>query len=243
MKLLQLNVWGGRLEHLVGDLIEEQKPDIVCLQEAISFNGPGTGLFITIEKIKEQYDLPFLAFEPVISFRYMNGEARFGNCILSKYPIKETRTVFTHLEHKADFIWGEDNGNIRNFIHAVIEKDSIPFHVLTHHGYWIPDHKNGTEETIQQMNLIADYIGELEGPTILTGDFNLSPDSASLKRLNAELSNLCIKHKLTTTRTPLTRKTEVCDYIFVNNQIHVSTFCAEEKIASDHQALVMEFSV
>lgn len=243
MKLLQLNAWGGRLEPQIGDLLKKEKPDIVCLQEIISFNDQGTGLFITIEMIQKEYSLPYLAFEPVFSFNYMKGTARFGNCILSKFPIAETRAIFTHLEHKDDFMWGEDSGNVRNFIHAVIDAGKgQPCHVITHHGYWIPDHKRGNEETEKQMGIIADYVAELEGPVILTGDFNLSPDSPSLQRLNKNLQNLCVLNDLKTTRTSLTFKTETCDYIFTNDLVTTKNFYADDTIVSDHKALFLEFS-
>src|SRR3989344_7508311 len=113
MKLLQLNAWGGRLQPQIGDLIKAESPDIICLQEAISFEGIESGLFITIENIQSNFDLPYLGFGPMFSFNYMNGTARFGNCIISRFPIKKTEVVFTHLDHKEDFVFGEDSSNIR----------------------------------------------------------------------------------------------------------------------------------
>ena len=243
LKLLQLNAWGGRLQPQIGDLLETEKPDIVCLQEAISFGGEESGLFITIENIQKSYDLPFIAFGPAFSFSYMKATARFGNCILSRYPITKAEVIFTHLEHKDDFMWGEDSANMRNFIHAVVDVDGQSCNILTHHGYHVPDHKNGNEETVKQTRIIADYISELTGPVILTGDFNLVPRSESIEQLNAILHNLALEHKLATTRTHLTYKTEVCDYIFVNDEVKVKGFQALEKIVSDHQALTLNFSL
>lgn len=243
MKLLQLNAWGGRLEPQVGDLLKAEKPDILCLQEAISFEGAGTGLFITIETIQQNYGLPYLAFGPAFSFKYMKGTARFGNAILSRYPITKTEVVFTHLEHKNDFMWGEDSANMRNFVHAQLDVNGAPCHILTHHGFHVPAHKNGNDETLKQTKMIADYANSLDGPVIVTGDFNLVPRSPSIEQLNAVLRNLPLEHKLATTRTNLTYKTEVCDYIFVNDQVKIKNFQALEKIVSDHQALTMEFGL
>jgi endonuclease/exonuclease/phosphatase (EEP) superfamily protein YafD len=112
---------------------------------------------------------------------------------------------------------------------------------LTHHGYHIPDHKNGDEETLRQMKQLGEYIDSLDGPIILTGDFNLAPHSESLEQINARLINLCTQHRLKTTRTHLTHKTEVCDYIFVNNKVSVKSFQASDEIVSDHKALILEF--
>jgi len=243
MKLLQLNAWGGRLEPQIGDLLEVEKPDIVCLQEAISFEGGGTGLFITIENIQKKYNLPYAAFGAAFSFSYMKGTARFGNCVLSRFPISKTEVIFTHMDHKEDFMWDEDSANRRNFVHAVVAVDGKPCNIITHHGFHVPEHKNGNDETLKQTKMIADYCRELTGPVILTGDFNLVPHSKSMEQLNIIFRNLALEYKLKTTRTHLTYKTEVCDYIYVNDEVNVKNFQTLEKIVSDHQALTMEFSL
>jgi endonuclease/exonuclease/phosphatase family metal-dependent hydrolase len=244
VKLVQLNAWGGRLEHLIEDFLEAERPDLLCLQEVISFSAAQrSGLFVTLENIQRQYDLPHEGFGPVFSFDYMNGTAKFGNAILSRMPIQRNETVFTHMEHTDNFVWGDPGNNARNFVHAVIEVDGRQCHVITHHGYWVRNHKNGTEETIEQVQQIADYIAGLSGPVILTGDFNLVPDSKSLQPLNKLLRNLSADFKLTTTRNQLTFKTEVCDYIFVNQEVNVENFKASSTIVSDHQALILEFSL
>jgi len=244
MKLLQLNAWGGRLEPQIGNLLQAEKPDIVCLQEAISFGENGSGLFMTIEKIQNAYNLPFLSFGPVFSFNYMRGTARFGNCNLSRYPIKKTEVVFTHQQHEDNFMWGESSAaNMRNFVHSVIDIGGQQCNVLTHHGYWIADHKNGNAETVKQIGMIADYIAALQGPVILTGDFNLAPTSKSLVQLNETLENLSMKYKLKTTRNQLTYKTEVCDYVFVNDQVNVKSFEVSDELVSDHKALILEFDI
>jgi len=244
MKLVQLNVWAGRLEFQLDHFLQAEKPDIVCLQEAVSFDkSPGTGFFLTTDAIQNTCQLKHIAFSPILSFGYMGGVARFGNGILSRLPITESETVFTHLEHKSDFVWGGHSSNIRNFVHAVVEVDGKSCHVLTHHGYWISEHKNGNETTTAQMHQLTTYIKKLKGPIILTGDFNLVPGSESLKELNHLLSNLSVEYGLKTTRTSLTKKTEVCDYIFVNDEVKVKSFKASDEVVSDHQALILEFNI
>jgi endonuclease/exonuclease/phosphatase family metal-dependent hydrolase len=245
VKLLQLNAWGGRLEPQIGDLLEAEKPDIYCTQEAISLGAAnGSGLFMTTEHIQQRFNLPHDAFGPAFSFNYMNGLARFGNGVFSRYEISESATVFTHLEHENDFVWDQHKiANMRNFVHAKLDLDGKACHIITHHGYWVREHKNGNEETTRQMDMIADYIEKLSGPVVLTGDFNLAPSSPSLERLNDMLTNLSVAHGLKTTRTELTFKTETCDYVFVNDEVKVESFGALDKIASDHKALVLEFSL
>lgn len=243
MKLVQLNIWGGRLERQVEGFFAAEQADIICLQEAISFESEDSGFFATVENIQRTTKLTNSCVAPVFTFDYQNHDARFGNCILSRYPIKKSEIIFTNLEHKEKFQFGRDSTNVRNFIHVVIEKDGEEFNVLTHHGFHVPDHKNGTPETLRQMQQLADYITGLSGPVILTGDFNLAPQSESLELLNHQLRNLSTEHRLKTTRNSLTHKTEVCDYIFVNDAVKVVNFSASEAVISDHKALLLDFSV
>lgn len=242
MKIFQLNVWGGRLEKQIASLITEQDPDVICLQEAISIEGGSAAFFLTVEEIAELTGMQAI-FSPVISFKLMNRTAGWGNAILTKLPVKSHKTVFTgkqFIEH-FDTLESEDY-NIRNLLHAELESDEGPVHVLTHHGHHVPAHKNGDEETMRQCKIIADYINKLDGKIILTGDFNLAPHSDSLEQINALLRNACIKHDIKTTRNQLTHKTEVCDYIFTSDAVNVQDFAVLPDMASDHLALVMRCS-
>jgi endonuclease/exonuclease/phosphatase family metal-dependent hydrolase len=243
MKLIQLNAWGGRLDRQITNFTRQEQPDILCLQEATSYPVEESGYFASIENIQASGELSYAALAPAFSFQYQRSTARFGNCILSKQPIQKSEIIFTHLEHKDNFEFGTDSANIRNFVHATIELNGQPCNVITHHGFWINEHKNGNEETFRQMRILGEYIDSLAGPVILTGDFNLAPHSESVELLNKRLKNLSIAHNLKTTRTPLTHKTEVCDYIFVNDAVKVKDFHASDELVSDHKALILEFDL
>lgn len=182
-------------------------------------------------------------FGATASFPFMKGYAEFGNTIISRLPIAKSSTIFTNLEFTENFSPEEHDYNIRNFVHAVIPHKGKGLNIITHHGHHVREHKNGDSQTDKQMNLISEYINTLNGPIILTGDFNLHPASKSLLPINKLMTNLSDKYSLTTTRNELTNKTEVCDYIFVNKDIKVKKFYAHSRIVSDHQALVMEFDI
>jgi endonuclease/exonuclease/phosphatase family metal-dependent hydrolase len=243
VKLVQLNLWGGRLETSIKQFLEEEQADILCLQEAISYPGE-SGMFVSIENIQAITKLEFAAVAPKFSFNFMDGVARFSNCILSRYPIKHSDIVFTGLEHLEDFSFNHHSHvDARNFVHTTLEINNKRMNVLTHHGHHIPGHKDGDTETMKQMSILGHYLDKLSGPIILTGDFNLAPHSDSLEQINRRLTNLSLEHRLKTTRTSLTYKTEVCDYIFVNEDVKVNGFRASDDLVSDHKALILEFSV
>jgi endonuclease/exonuclease/phosphatase family metal-dependent hydrolase len=243
MKILQVNTWSGRLLKPLSELIQAEKPDFLCLQEVVSLDADIHSLLGTIEELKEETGYSEQYYSPVFRFRLMNREAYWGNCILSNHTLIEKNTIFTNQTYAEDFNFDEYDYNIRNLQHVVARVDGKKLNILNHHGHHIPSQKRGDAETMRQMKLIGEYIDSLSGPVILTGDFNLAPDSESLMQINNRLDNQSVKYKLKTTRTPLTHKTEVCDFIFTNDKVKVGGFKASDEIVSDHKALILEFEI
>ncbi len=242
MKLVQLNAWGGRLDQLIADLLKQEAADIVCMQEVIDFDGRSL-LFANLEELRLAGGYKESFHSPVFSFTVMDKLAHFGNAILTKRVSKKTETIFTNLEYKTNFIFDRDDYNIRNLQHTQLLIDGQTLHILNHHGHHVPLHKNGNADTLRQMQQISSYVDTLEGHILLAGDFNLSPESSSLGLINSRLRNLSTEFQLKTTRTGLTSKTEVCDYVFVSKGVQVQSFKVSDKLVSDHAALVLEFEL
>jgi endonuclease/exonuclease/phosphatase family metal-dependent hydrolase len=241
MKILQLNIWGGRLGTQISELIRAEEPDVVCLQEVIDLEGKG-GLFFTgLDKIKTDAGFEHSDFSPSFGFSVMKRRAQFGIATLSVLPFIKTVHIPTGLAYVDNFDVLDMDYNIRTLQHTEYEYCGQPLHILNHHGHHIPAHKDGNAETLRQCKLVLDYINGLTGQIVLCGDFNLQVDSASLQQLNTQLTNHVKEKAIVTTRTNLTPKTEACDYIFTNAQINVKEFRVLEKVASDHKALVIEF--
>lgn len=246
MKILQTNIWQGRLVKSFIDLVKEVNPDIITLQEVCSCKETNfqTLNLSSYEDIKAEFPNYNEVLAPTYSFKTMDADIMFENVILSKYPVLDSNVVFTNLEFKKDFNTKYDDYNIRNFVHATIDINGSKLNVITHHGYHITGTKEGNEETLRQMIMLRDYIKQLSGPIILTGDFNLSPKCESLEVLNKELNNLCILNNVQTTRNEFsTNIPQVCDYIFVNDLVKVNNFEVEKKLVSDHQALLLNFEI
>lgn len=92
MKILQLNIWGGRLFRQITDLIEKEQPDIICLQEVYSGEGGDFGVLETIEEMQEVTPGYELFFSKLYGISLMHREVSFGNSILSKFPIEKKET-------------------------------------------------------------------------------------------------------------------------------------------------------
>ncbi len=244
MKIIQANIWGGKLGQQIIDFLWTEKPDFVCMQEVNDLKGrAGYKFFATLDEIKEETGFSNAFMSPAYSSRYMERELEYGNAILSKFPFVSTKTIFTRGDYKRNFDVEKDDGNIRNLQLATVDFNGKPLHILNHHGHHVPDTKAGNDETARQMQIIADTIDSIEEPIILCGDFNLSPDSKSLAILNDKLTNLSITHNLKRTYNQFSSVNEVCDHIFINDGIKVERFQMSEELISDHKALVLEFDI
>jgi endonuclease/exonuclease/phosphatase (EEP) superfamily protein YafD len=174
----------------------------------------------------------------------MQGEAEFGNAIVSNLEFHNTQTVFTHAKYTKNFSYDTSDYNARNFQHVVVtDQNDKKFHLINHHGYHVPSHKKGNDFTLKACRQIADYASGLDGPVIIAGDFNLEPRSESIEILNKTFRNLSIEYGLKTTRNHFTPKEEVCDYVFVNELVSVNDFYTSSVAASDHQGLVLDFEI
>lgn len=243
MKILQLNTWACRLDSEIVKLLAKEDPDIVCFQEVVSSSSSTGKITGRIEEITANHPFNGIAYSPLIQINYMHGTLQRGNCILSKYPIVATETFFTHGEYQPNFDYDKQGYNsARGVQQVVIDTPTGTINVLNTHGYHVSEHKNGNPETLSACQQIAERVSRLDGKVIVAGDFNLAPHSESISVLNAILNNLCLDNDVQTTRNHLTDKTEVCDYIFVNDKIEIKDFRVLDEVVSDHKALVASFN-
>lgn len=244
MKIIQLNIWQGKFGKQIIDFLTAEKPDFVCMQEVNDLKGrAGYKFFTTFDEIKTSGGFSDAFMSPTYSSRYMEREMEYGNAILSRLPFASTKTVFTRGEYMSNFDIEKDDGNIRNLQIATSEVDGTRLNILNHHGHRIAGTKDGDDETMRQMRVIANTIGQLQGPIILCGDFNLAPSSESLSIINDQLTNLSVSNNLRRTYNQFSDVHEVCDYIFVNDQVQVRDFKMSDELLSDHKALILEFDL
>jgi len=244
MRLLQINIWQGRLIKNFYKLIERLNPDIITFQELCSSGDSESGLFNNLEEFQAKFNYNYVYEAPTNSFKFSDFKIKSGNYILSKLSFANSATIFTNLSYKENFNYKNDDYNIRNFAHVELNINGKATHVITHHGHHLGSNKDGNIETLRQMEILVEYINNLTGPIILTGDFNLSPHSKSIELLNSKLINLCLTNNITTTRNEFaTVAVQVCDYIFVSKDITVQKFSVVPEIVSDHQALLLDFDL
>jgi endonuclease/exonuclease/phosphatase family metal-dependent hydrolase len=147
--------WPARFNYMLEE-IRAEDPDVICLQEVIQrANLPNQAASMADS----------LGYYYVFTSRDAEGaDKRFGNAILSRYPIEATNSV--DLSPLNDF---------RTAIHAQIEVEGNVIDVYNTHLHNTAANRDIRIEQIQGLKNFIDQTktGEL---TFLCGDFNANPD-------------------------------------------------------------------
>jgi endonuclease/exonuclease/phosphatase family metal-dependent hydrolase len=259
MQVLSLNIWGGHQHRELLEFLEglNGRIDIICLQEVFKSevntfsSGSKMNIYSDLEKILRDYEIfyaPTFAnydLKTAVNFDALFGEATY---VRKSVEIISEGTVFTYkdfdqkklLSHDA---FGEYWDLPRNFHYVIVKEHGKEFLIANVHGFWKPGTKEDTKESLAQSDKILEFLKSFNGPKILCGDFNLDPETESIRKLeNSGLINLIKKYNITNTRSKLhTRKEKFADYIFVSPQIKVDEFSVLDKHVSDHLPLYLKF--
>jgi len=266
MKLLCLNVALFEANNdLLHTFISEQNPDFICLQEITrALQKTVKKDYITKEVIDQatpQLDFFFYGPNSVMgNFEQKNfhgkdiyrfefgGLMEFGNYTKSRYIIVKAQNVFVQncFTYSIDQSkWPDED------YRAVLVTDHVingkKLRILNYHGVWTRN-KMGTEKSMTANNIIKKLALQAEGEVIICGDFNLFPDTPSMKMFEGDFISLGDTYNIKTTRPPSNElhaesKRNVVDYIWVSKGIKVEDFQVVESNVSDHLPLVLNFGL
>lgn len=259
MKLLNLNVC-IKLDNNeeVIKLVKEDSYDIITFQEVMrKIEDDVFEKYQSSNIIKENLNYKNSFFGALWIARYhkkkdimtrdFGGLTEQGNEIISNFPIIESRNNFYYkcysiFEEVSNFK-KEDHG--RALTETILDINGKKLQIINVHGLWNED-KLGSDKTINQINYILSNVRD-DIPSIVTGDFNLLPESESIKIMNTKMTNLISKYNITTTRPNFDdgydKGNIVCDYIFVNDKVKVNDFKVLDSNTSDHLPLVLDFDL
>lgn len=248
IKILQINVWGGRIKDGLTRFIIDGDYDVICMQEAIWENEESgfLDLFVdSVEKIKEsagfQYDFKSAHY----GIEVLSNEIliEHGNAILSKIPL---------IEAKEEDIFGEYGAlsNISTFKAKINEHKYTAqkvvlgngLVVLNYHGYWLPN-SIGDETTIECMKKVANMIRDESRPVVVCGDLNVSAESPAMRELDFLTDLTKINDVKTTLRNIRFKKDVACDHILVNDKVSYTNFEVINAPISDHRVLSIEIKI
>ena len=244
MKLISLNVWGGRLFNPLMSFLQKYSKDveIFCLQEVFN-NSPNAksavqrgakeNIYLDIKKALSGFDA-FIA--PV-----QDNEESLAMFTRRTLPIKKIDEVFVYRWKNAMMDNDASTYGV-NVQYAQFQKDNKNYIVCNLHGHWTPNFKGDNPARLEQFRNIKRFLDGLEGRKILCGDFNVAPDTKSVSILESSMRNLISEYKITSTRSHLyTKELKFADYIMVSPEVRTKNFEVLQVVVSDHLPLLLEF--
>jgi endonuclease/exonuclease/phosphatase family metal-dependent hydrolase len=255
MKLICLNTWGGLggREKLLGFLSAHRDADLLCLQEVWSaryqgLDGDSAGgrpldqdaiMVNGRQEIAAQLDGHAVFFHP----HHLNDYGLM-TLVAKRLEVVESGDIFVHRE-RGYIPEGDIGHHARNVQFVTLATPRGRVSVMNFHGLWNGQGKSDSDDRLAQSRRILDFLERRREPFVLCGDFNLAPDTRSLKILEAAgLRNLVAEFGVTSTRTSLyTRPERVADYVFVSPGVDVRAFRVLPDEVSDHAPLMLEFGL
>jgi endonuclease/exonuclease/phosphatase family metal-dependent hydrolase len=245
VKFIQLNIFKGNLIRYAIKFLRKENADIINLQEVSK--GMGTNnmdYFCTYEKLQDDLKYEYSFYSPKTGGRFGVHFVSEGQLILSKYPIIYKKAVYTQGKPNLQSGFVEKKNLKMNVLqHVKIKIDSKIVNDLNYHGYLIWGTRAGNGQTESNSKKILNYMSSIDQNEriILSGDFNLSPKSRSLRMISRSYPDLISKYKIKTTRNELSFEKTPVDNILVNRQVKVKSLKVPMTYISDHLPLVMSF--
>ncbi len=261
MKLISLNVWGGKLYQPLIEFIKTYSldTDIFCFQEIFdtkseikSYKNIRANLLSEIKNILPNFN--YFYFPTLfglndkckkVDFNLSHGVAVFFKKTIT---VDYHQNYFISRPHSLKSI-KEDFSDIAVPLQVVrLHADNHIFLVFNFHGTPFPAPKVDTKQRINQSKYVKKILNYFKGTKILVGDFNLFPDTESIKLLEENMINLIKEYKIDRTRSmlsPFWGKEDFqkyADYTFVSKDVKVKSFKVPDVNISDHLPMILEFN-
>lgn len=255
MKIIQINGWLGQIFGPLARLVAEEKPDVVCVQEAFRPDPSIIPVFSLqfnyIERLQRAGDFAHMSFAPNWGFQIGDIVMDEGLCILSRHPLSDERSAHISGEYHVRRCAADSIDNTRNIQSCTVKLPTgAVVTVVNYHGHLAGPPGMGSDATIETLHKVRALLLNLPRPLIMCTDLNIWPSSPGMKILNdLDLRNLTIEHGITSTLSDAHKAPDadrakvVTDYIYVSPEVRVDSFAVSEKIVSDHKALVLECGI
>ena len=260
MRIISLNTWGGRAGRgLISSFFKKygDTTDVFCLQEMWSaayenLEGKNAG------GVPMRYEDIMVTGVRDISAILPNHKSFFRPHLLDNYglfmlvnknlPLIEEGEVFVH-KQKGYIPEGDAGNHARNIQYITVSTEAGPITVINFHGLWTNvgegKGKRDNKDRLEQSEKILEFTTRLKNQFVLCGDFNLLPDTESIKKFEkAGLRNLIREFGITSTRTSFyTKPVKFADYAFLSKELDLKNFRVLPDEVSDHAPLYIEVSL
>lgn len=253
MKIATLNVWGGKIHEPLVSFVMSQKDavDVFCFQELvfgknhqIILDGVRENIFFELAGILRDF-VPYVRYAPEGS--YFEGQAlepglRIGQAIFvrNSIPVVSEGGLYAYLPRsvvaKTPSI--TITGNFQYVTLGLPDKNVL---IGNLHGLWQAAGKGDTEDRLTQSKILATFLKKDSSSKIICGDFNMLPETESMRMLEIGMRNLIKEYNVSSTRSSLYEKDiPFSDYFLLSPDLAVRDFKTLDVVVSDHLPLFLE---
>ena len=258
MKLISLNIWGGKVFEPLIDFVKQEAgdTDIFCFQEVFSSpvarvsRGTRTNILADLREVLSGFTGYFVPTqdgfdnEGPVDFTISTGLATFMKKSLAVESTEEQLVCGAYNSASG----GDPTTQPAGFfcVRCVVNGKKIA--VCNFHGTAFPGTKLDTEKRLLQSENIRNFLNRETYAKILCGDFNLLPDTESMRILEKSLTNLIRTFNISQTRSSLSpyygtpTEQKFADYALVSPDITVKDFRVPDILISDHLPMILEFA-
>ena len=249
MTLLSLATWGCRIKEPIFEYIRKnsESTDIFCFQEILkggtgkTERGETKSAYEDIAKLLPNYVGYFSEYGEggYFSESSKNLDFKYGIACFVRTNLKQSFAETVRL-FEPERKWNDYSGRFAAGVALAIQVEN--YAVINVHGLWQGSIKTDTEAKIEQSKKVLTLAQKTEGQKIICGDFNLLPDTKSIKMLGDKYKNLIKEYGIKNTRSSLyPKEIRYADYAFTDKDITVNDFSVPDLNVSDHLPLVLDF--
>lgn len=228
MKIIFLNTWNGRVQPALTKFLEEQAKDtdIFCFEEAY-------------DEMKQLARETFPGYAEFEKYKYVTDDDNFPQ---ATYIRKEILLLSSGavLEY-------EENVGLGLYVEIPFKNKTLC--ICNFHGMSRPVDKLDDRDRIRQSERLIDFFRHKKGPKIIGGDFNLFPDTKSIRMFQENgYRDLIKEYGITNTRNRFAwelypdNKQYYSDYVFVSPDVAVKNLSVPDIEISDHLPLILEIA-
>ncbi len=235
MKLISLNTWGGRVHEPFVQFLKNHSAsiDIFCFQEV---NDDPQGVVSIEEGERRELFKEISEALPSHMGYFAPQVVGTGLAMFVKKELKVAKTDFKIVLAPEEI--GE--GAYPRTLQWVVFESGLSIYNL--HGVPGRD-KRDTPGRDLQTSRVLETLAKDPNEKVLVGDFNISPDTESIRRFERTMHNLVIERGYKTTRSNLYQQKNIlpfADYAFVSQGVVVKDFKVLQDEVSDHLPLYLE---
>lgn len=228
----------------------KDETDIFCFQEIFKseekIRNPNSEKLVTFRGLKDIL-LNFNGyFEDYVAPGEYNKEG-LAIFVKNNISIKDKGEIFLYNPPNVGLSDDNPQSLWRNLQYILCNSGGGEFLIANMHGLFdraTKSHKDDIPERIEQSQRVKAFLSKFDCSKILCGDFNLWPDTESLKILEDGMRNLVKEYGITSTRSVFFDfRNKFADYILVSPDVKINDFNILEETVSDHLAMYLDFEL